>query len=206
MTTKKANKIVWVERWNRCFGGNDSISAEKIQDGKWVCKIKLPLIKKTIKVTSKTEVNAMLNSADKAVKLIKEHINEHKEIEFPPLSSCRYYEIVGNENGEYQYKGLTDEGRKKNGAALLKIKEESLKAVQKAIARIRKINRSTKNMFIQAIDRSLFPEEMNDKEIAFSMFEKNINQNDNYASISVEVRDGFVISVGYSLNSIKGVK
>ena len=139
MIEKCANKIMWVERWLMQFGKDgcalEGITADKTQNGKWISKVELPLINKTIKVTSSKEVNAMLNVAEQCTKIIKEYLDNHLEIYFQPLSACRNWVIISDEEGNFKEMHLTDKARKRIGEQLMDMEEKSLKAVEQAVAK-----------------------------------------------------------------------
>ena len=199
--TFKANKIAYVERWVMHFGKNkeyDGIKANQLQNGKWACEIDLPLIEQTAKVVASTEINAMLNGANKAAKAIQEFLNEHPEVKWIPLSKFRHWEIEMSEHG-FASLHLNSEYRKKSGEQILMMQQETIKAVKKAIARIKKVNGSDKDLFIQVLDQSLFDDHKTIEEI---MHEINDKIENDYHMSNMTVcydKDGdSVIVVGYT--------
>ena len=164
--TFKANKIIWAERWIEHFGDKkdyEGIVANQLENGAWECVIELPLVNQTVTAVSTTEIGAMLSGADKAAKLIQEYLVEHPEVKWMPLSKARHWEITTDENG-YVMLRLNSNYRKKIGEDLMNISSESLKAVQKAINRIKRINGTDKDLFIQTYDKSLFGNDISDAE------------------------------------------
>ena len=100
--TFKANKIVYVNRWVMHFGKDkkyDGVKANQFTDGRWLCQIELPLINQTIEAVATTEINAMLNAADKATRLIKHYLENNPDVKWIPLSKFRHWEIEMCEHG-----------------------------------------------------------------------------------------------------------
>ena len=156
-----ANNILWVEYWigkvsNSCE--EYEITAQELLNGKWKCEIELPLINETVASVSATEVNAILNASAKAAKLIKTYASTHLEINIPNRFKGKPYYLESN-NGRYIRIGLSSEYRKKQGEQLKKMANESTKAIQRAISRIKKINGSDQDLYIQVLDKSLFARE-----------------------------------------------
>ena len=199
--TFKANKIAYVERWVMHFGKSkeyDGLEANQLPSGKWVCEIELPLVEQTVKTVASTEINAMLNSADKATKLIKEYLLKHPEVKWIPLSKFRHWEIEVSEHG-FVSLHLNSEYRKKSGEQMLMMQQESIKAVKKAIARIKRVNGSDKDLFIQVLDRSLFKEDATNDEIYKKIFDTMYDDHGIFVtSINCDNDSGHVIVVGYS--------
>ena len=199
--TFKANKIAYVERWVMHFGKNkeyDGVEANQLPNGKWACEIDLPLIEQTVKTVASTEINAMLNGANKAAKAIQEFLSEHPEVKWIPLSKFRHWEIEMGEHG-FVSLHLNSEYRKKSGEQMLMMQQESIKAVKKAIARIKRVNGSDKDLFIQVLDRSLFKEDATNDEIYKKIFDTMYDEHNIFiTSINCDSDSDHVIVVGYS--------
>lgn len=199
--TIKANKIAYVERWVMHYGKDnyyDGVEASQLPNGKWLCEIELPLINQTIKATSNTEINAMLNASDKATKAIKQYLEIHPDVKWIPLSKFRHWEIEIGEHG-FVSLHLNSEYRKKCGQEMLMMQQETIKAVKKAISRIKRINGSDKDLFIQVLDRSLFDENATNDDIYKKIFDAMYNDhNISVSSIECENDNSHVIVVGYS--------
>ena len=197
----KANKIEYVERWVRNYGKSkeyDGVEAKKTPSGKWLCEIELPLVNQTIKALSNTEINAMLNAADKATRAIKQYLKEHPDVKWPPLSKFRHWEI---EMGEYGFVSmhLNEEYRSRIGMQLVQMQQESIKAVKKSIARIKRINGSDKGMFIQVLDRSLFDKDATNDEIFKKIHDAMYYKHNIFvSSIGCDSDNDHVIMIGYS--------
>ena len=205
---KNANNIMWVEYWIRKAHPSFEeyeLYAEKYDDYRWICEIELPLINKTVKSISEKEVNAMLNASEKAAKLINEYMKEHPELVIKNSFKGKRWEIVSDENGKFLSMGMSSAWRREQGKQMEKMTKDSLEAVKKAIKRIAKINGTSKNLFIQVLDQSLFDE---DKPIRDIMYEVNDKIENDYHMTNMTVcydKDGdSVIVVGYTFPSEKG--
>lgn len=200
---KKANKIIWVERWmlhfNEKKSGYEAIEANQLEDGRWYSEITLPLINVVTSAFGKTEVGAMLNVADKATKTIQNYLTIHSEIKWLPLSKCRHWEIHSDENGRYILIKQNSEYRKKSGEQMLMMQQESIKAVKKAIARINRVNGSAKDLFIQVLDRSLFEKDATNDEIYKKIFDTMYDKcGIAITTIDCDNDNNHVIVVGYA--------
>ena len=205
---KNANNIMWVEYWIRKAHPSFEeyeLYAERYDDYRWICEIELPLINKTVKSISEKEVNAMLNASEKAAKLIDEYMKEHPELVIRNSFKGKRWEIVSNETGKFLSMGMSSAWRREQGKQMEKMTKDSLEAVKKAIKRIAKINGTSKNLFIQVLDQSLFDE---DKPIRDIMYEVNDKIENDYHMTNMTVcydKDGdSVIVVGYTFPSEKG--
>ena len=205
---KNANNIMWVEYWIRKAHPSFEeyeLYAERYDDYRWICEIELPLINKTVKSISEKEVNAMLNASEKAAKLINEYMKEHPELVIKNSFKGKRWEIVSDETGKFLSMGMSSAWRREQGKQMEKMTKDSLEAVKKAIKRIAKINGTSKNLFIQVLDQSLFDE---DKPIRDIMYEVNDKIENDYHMTNMTVcydKDGdSVIVVGYTFPSEKG--
>ena len=130
MKKLNANKILWVESWVNKADPNINdfeLCAESLPNGKWRCEVYLPLINETVKSTSSTEVNAMLNASRKAAKLIDEYMKDHPELEITNEFKGMPYLIESDENGRYKSIGLSSEYRRKEGEKMFKEALKNLK-------------------------------------------------------------------------------
>ena len=205
---KNANNIMWVEYWIRKAHPSFEeyeLYAERYDDYRWICEIELPLINKTVKSISEKEVNAMLNASEKAAKLIDEYMKEHPELVIRNSFKGKRWEIVSDETGKFLSMGMSSAWRREQGKQMEKMTKDSLEAVKKAIKRIAKINGTSKNLFIQVLDQSLFDD---DKPIRDIMYEVNDKIENDYHMTNMTVcydKDGdSVIVVGYTFPSEKG--
>lgn len=206
--TKNANNIMWVEYWIRKAHPSFEeyeLYAEKYDNYRWICEIELPLINKTVKSISEKEVNAMLNASEKAAKLIDEYMKEHPELVIRNSFKGKRWEIVSDENGKFLSMGMSSAWRREQGKQMEKMTRDSLETVKKAIKRLAKINGTSKNLFIQVLDQSLFDE---DKSIQDIMYEVNDKIENDYHMSNMTVcydKDGdSVIVVGYTFPSKEG--
>ncbi len=199
--TLKANKIAYVERWVMHFNKDREyygVEAKQLPNGKWLCEINLPLVEQTVKALALTEINAMINASNKATKTIKQYLEDHPEVKWIPLSKFRHWEIEKDEYG-YVTMHLNSEYRKKGGEQLLKIQQESIKAVKRAISRIKRVNGTDRNLFIQVLDRSLFDEESTNDEIYKKVFDTLYDQHNIFVdSIDCSSDSNHIIVVGYT--------
>lgn len=165
---KNANNIMWVEYWiqkaHPSFKDYE-LTAEKYDDYRWICEIELPLINKTVKSISEKEVNAMFNASEKAAKLIDEYMNNHPELKIINNFKGKRWEINGDENGKFLSMGMSKAWREEQGKQMMKMTDDSLETIKKAIIKIAKINGTSKNLFIQVLDKSLFDDDMTIEEI-----------------------------------------
>ena len=205
---KNANNIMWVEYWIRKAHPSFEeyeLYAEKYDNYRWICEIELPLINKTVKSISEKEVNAMLNASEKAAKLINEYMKEHPELVIRNSFKGKRWEIVSDENGKFLSMGMSSAWRREQGKQMEKMTRDSLETVKKAIKKLAKINGTSKNLFIQVLDQSLFDE---DKSIQDIMYEVNDKIENDYHMTNMTVcydKDGdSVIVVGYTFPSEKG--
>ena len=199
---------MWVEYWIRKAHPSFEeyeLYAERYDDYRWICEIELPLINKTVKSISEKEVNAMLNASEKAAKLINEYMKEHPELVIKNSFKGKRWEIVSDENGKFLSMGMSSAWRREQGKQMEKMTRDSLETVKKAIKRLAKINGTSKNLFIQVLDQSLFDE---DKPIRDIMYEVNDKIENDYHMTNMTVcydKDGdSVIVVGYTFPSEKG--
>ncbi len=205
---QNANNIMWVEYWiqkaHPSFEDYELL-AERYDDYRWICEIKLPLIEKSVKSISEKEVNAMLNASEKAAKLIDEYMKDHPELEIINRFKGKRWEIVSDETGKFISTGMNSAWREKLGKQLEKMTKDSLETIKKAIKRLAKINGTSKNLFIQVLDQSLFDE---DKSIQDIMYEVNDKIENDYHMSNMTVcydKDGeSVIVVGYTFPSKEG--
>ena len=197
---KAANKTVYINYWFTWYGepNNDGVTATRLPNGRWVCEIKLPLINKTVKSVSSTAANAMENASKKAIPLVEKYLSEHPEVTFISKSQIRHYEFYTDELGFTGYR-QNSEYRKKVGENLLKMNLESAKVIEKAVARIKRINGSTKNLFIQVIERSFFDEKDKIVDIQNKISNRLLNGNQNWfvSWQSTVVSKTSVIAIGY---------
>lgn len=205
---QNANNIMWVEYWiqkaHPSFKDYE-LFAERYDESRWICEIKLPLINKTVKAISEKEVNAMLNASEKAAKLINEYMKKHPELELRNMFKGKRWEINSDENGKFLSIGMSSAWRLKQGKQMEKMTKDSLDTIKRAIKRLAKINGTSKNLFIQVLDRSLFDENKSTQEI---MYEVNDKIENNYHMTNMTVCNdedgGSVIVMGYTLPSKEG--
>lgn len=204
---KNANNMMWVEYWiNKAHPSNadQEIYAEKYDEFRWICKIDLPLINKTVESISSKEIDAMLNASKKAAILIDEYMKEHHELVIINRFKGKRWEICGDENGRYICSGMSNAWRQEQAKQIQKMDEEAIEAVKKSIKKISKIRGSDNNLFIQVLDHSLFDDDASIDDIIEEVSEKIQKE---YPMISLMVtydkESGSVIAVGYTLASIK---
>lgn len=197
---KSANKTVYVDYWFLMFGepNDDGVTANQLPNGMWVCELKLPLIDKTVKASSKSAANAMANASEKATKLIKKYLNEHQDVKFIPVRYFHHYEFYTSESGYTGFR-LNSEYRKKVGNDMLKMQLESTKAIEKAVSKIAKINGTDKNLFVQVIDKSYFDKDDTTEDIQRKIRRKMLgNTSDWYIAWKVTtILGNCVIAAGY---------
>ena len=198
---------MWVEYWIRkahpSFGEYE-LFAEKYDDCRWICEIKLPLINKTVKSISEKEVNAMLNASTKAAKLIDEYMKDHPELKIINRFKGKRWEIVSDETGKFISMGMSSAWRREQGKQMEKMTKDSLETIKKAIKKLAKINGKSKNLFIQVLDQSLFDDNMTLTEIIKEVNDKIEKEyHTTQCSVCYDIDGGSVIAVGYTLPSIQ---
>ena len=198
---KSANKTAYIDLWLTLNGEphNDGVTATQLPNGKWVCEINLPLVNQIVKSVAPTEINAMANASEKAVPLVEKYLSEHPEVKFRDRSTVRHYEFFTDEFGYAGFK-LNSEYRKRCGEEQLKIKLESSKALEKAVAKIKRINGDDENLFVQVIDRRFLADaNASIEEIQYNIYEKMVSQFCDYhiSWVTTSVVDNYVIAVGY---------
>lgn len=198
---KNANNIMWVEYWIRkahpsC--ADYELYAEKYDESRWICEIKLPLINKTVRSISDEEVKALLNASNKASKLIDEYMKEHPELEITNSYKSKRWEVTSDENGRVKSIGMSVEWRKRLGRQTQKKVELSAVTITKALEKINKINNTTEGLFVKAYDVKLFGNKTGEEidNQVYEMTRKEYSESLNTCSISVG--DDFVIVIGYA--------
>ena len=198
---KSANKYFWVTYWLEKFGPSfeeAEVTAEQREDGKWVCQIQIPLVNKTVKSVSTTEINALYNASEKAATLIDEYLLSHPELVVKNRFKRGHYEFKETPDGKFKYAGLTSEYRQKEGDKMLKMMTDSFKAVERAIARIKTINGSDKGLFIQVVDKTCFSKESDEREIQSKVYDIINNEYGDYMGVGSVIIENHVITVGYT--------
>ena len=199
---------MWVEYWiqkaHPSFEDYE-LFAERYDDYRWICEIKLPLIEKSVKSISEKEVNAMLNASEKAAKLIDEYMKEHPELNIENSFKGKRWEIESDETGKFLSMGMSDAWRREQGKQLEKMIDDSLNVVKRAIKKLAKINGTSKNLFIQVLDQSLFDDGKTIRDILHETNDRivrdyNISNINSYYDRDSES----VIAVGYTFPSIDG--
>lgn len=167
--TKNANNIMWVEYWiqqaHPSFKDYE-LYAEKYDEYRWICEIKLPLIDKTVTAISQKEIQAILNASNKAAKLIDEYMKLHPELHIDNPYKNGHWEIKGNEDGEYESRGLSSKERRRQGSKYIESVNKSMEIVSDAIDKIKKILGDNKGFSIHVYDLSCFPADATINEIS----------------------------------------
>lgn len=203
-TTKSATTMMWVEYWVKYVDPSRNrfeIWADKLPNGKWKCEIELPLINQKVISIATTQVNAMKNASAKAAKLINEYMKVHPEMEIRNIFKGEEWVFEEDENGNFKSAGRSSRCRVREGKQLQWKMEESSKAVEKAISRIKKVNGSTKNLFIQVIDKSFFKEDDSLEDIQRKIRNKMLGDSSDWwiSWVSTSIAEDCVAVVGYIL-------
>lgn len=196
---------MWVEYWiNKAHPSNvdQEIYAEKYDGFRWICKIDLPLINKTVEAISTKEIDAMLNASKKAAILIDEYMKEHPELVIINRFKGKRWEICGDENGRYICSGMSSAWRQEHAKQIQKMDKEAIEAVKKSIKKISKIRGSNKNLFVQVLDQSLFDDNASVNDILKKVSDK-IQQEYLMVNLTIyyDKDNEKVIAVGYALPS-----
>ena len=199
---KNANNIMWVEYWIQHVNPSledYEIAAERYDNYRWICEIELPLINKTVKSISEKEVNAMLNAAEKAAKVINEYMKNNPDLAVRNMFKGMRWEIISDENGKFLSKGMNKAWKEELDKQISRITNGSIMAIKKAIKRIAKLNGTSKNLFIQVMDRSLFDDKMTVEQISHEI---NVRIEKDYPTLDMTVccdkDEDSIIVVGYT--------
>lgn len=199
---QSANKTVYIDHWCTWYGDsqNDGVTATQLPNGKWLCEITLPVINQTVKSISSTAANAMENASKKAIPLVEQYLSEHPDTVFISRSSIRHYEFYTDELGETCFRE-NSEYRQRAGKKMAKMHADTAKAMEKAVAKIAKINGTDKGLFVQAIDKSYFKEDDTIKDIQRKIRYKMLGETSDYyiAWEATTIVGNSVIAVGYIL-------
>lgn len=168
---KPANKFVYVEQWiNYIVYPRQDIEAKLLDNGKWECEINLPVIEQTVRSVSKSEINALLNATSKAYKIIKECMADCGE-EFTPFNvygpNDKY--IFYLDNVGRAKVSVKEECGKRYHANKLKKEQACAKAMEQALAKIKKANGSNDDLFIIVEKRSAFDENYSLEQIGHAI-------------------------------------
>ena len=171
---KCANNIMWVEAWVKQAHPSVvfEIGAEPIED-KWVCEFSIPTVNKTVKSISSTEVNAMLNSAKKARKLIEDYMMEHPECKITIDEHwSKNWEIKEDDEGHFVSLGRSGLVREKEGIVFIKRMAAVRRAFEVALMKASKLLGSTEGLNVQILDKRLFSDDADVREIEDQIWER----------------------------------
>lgn len=198
---KNANKIMWVEYWINCVNKNDEaeIWAEKYDNYRWECEIQLPLINQKVSSIALSQINAMINACEKASNLIEKYMAVHPELIIHNIFKGKQRQIVGDENGNFKSMGMSSKMKMAQGRITQMIAEKSIEAVIGAIKKIEKIKGTSKNLFIQVLDKSVFDDNKPVEEIMLEVANKvKDDYNVSPYAINYMKSGNSVIVVGYT--------
>ena len=165
--SKIANNIVWVEAWIKQAHPSleFEISAEPYKN-KWKCEFDIPMVCKTVKSISTTEVNAMLDAAKQARKLIGEYLDTHPELK---NKVDKYWTkdwiIDGDENGNFIGLGRSHKANQSESDKFIQRIGAARRAIDTAINKIEKIFEYRGSLNIQVIDKKLIGDNPNLQEL-----------------------------------------
>lgn len=203
MKNKSANNIVWVEYWILKVDPTQEaeIFADQTPDGNWKCEIELPLINQTVCSIAKTQVDAMIKTADQAAKIINDYMSAHQELNIKNIYTNGHYEIVEDEKGNFLSIEVNSEHRRKESKKMVNAISKTLDIIGNAVEKIEKISYLNKNIFIQVVDKSVFPDNLDDTEIS-DMIDDNIRQvyGYGYQGFAATIRNNLIINVGYIID------
>lgn len=164
---KSANNIMWVEAWiKQAHPSLDfEISAEPHKN-KWKCEFDIPTVNKTAKSVSTTEVNAMLNAAKQARKLINEYLKVHPELKnIVDKYWIKDWIIKEDDNGNFLGLGRSSKAYKRESDAFVQKIGAARRAIETALSRIDKIFDYRGGLNIQVIDKKLIGKNPNLREL-----------------------------------------
>ena len=166
-TNKSANNIMWVEAWiKQAHPSLDfEISAETYK-GKWKCEFEIPIVNRVVKSISTTEVNAMLNAAKQARKLISGYLINHQETKITvDKYLAKDWVIKEDEKGHFVSLSRSQRAIRKDSAVFVQKIELLKRVIDTAMNRIEKIFDYRGSLNIQVIDRHLFGNNLKLQEI-----------------------------------------
>lgn len=203
MKNKSANNIVWVEYWILKVDPTQEaeIFANQTPDGSWKCEIELPRINQKVCSMADTQVDAMIKTADQAAEIINDYMSAHQELNIKNIYANGHYEIIEDENGNFVSIEVNSEYRKKESEKLVNAISKTLDIIGNAVEKVEKISYLNKNIFIQVVDKSVFPDNLDDTEIS-DMIDDNIRQvyGYGYQGFAATIRNNLIINVGYIID------
>lgn len=198
----KANNIVWVEYWiNQVNPSSEEyeITAEQLDNGKWICEIELPLVGKTVNTFSETEINTVLDAADIASKYIDEYMSNNADqvIKNPYIGEDLV--IESDENGEITFVGPSYEQRQELNKLFDSFTNKLIIAASDAMKELPKKYRSNVGVVVKILDKSLFGDDLLESELEFKV-RKYLNNDTNVKDQIVCYDDASesIIIVGYA--------
>ncbi len=131
-----------------------------------------------------------------------EYMKEHPELKIINRFKGKRREIVSDETGKFLSMGMSSAWRREQGKQMEKMMKDSIETVKKAIKKLAKINGTSKNLYIQVLDQSLFDDNMAVKKILEEMTEKIEKEyHTTQCTVCYDKGGDSVIVVGYTLPS-----
>ena len=178
---RNANNYFWVEYWINEIEPKEEkyeIQVTRYDYYRWICEIDLPLINKTVRAISEKEINAVLNASNKAAKLIDEYMKKHRNLSIKNTYKRGGWIMEGNEKGEILLFGQSKVGAERENKRWHKTFRKARTILKKAIRDVSKICGTSKNLFIEVFDDSVFGKEVTSKEIRktlYQIYDDNFN-------------------------------
>lgn len=201
--SKTANNIMWVEAWiKQAHPSLDFEISAKPFKSRWICEFNIPTVNKSVKSISTTEVNAMLNAAKQARKLINEYLNNHPELkDIVDKYWAKGWVIEEDENGNFMSLGRSQKSIKSDNDKFAQSITSLGKIIETAMNKIERLFDYRGSLNIQVIDKKLLNGNSNLREIeekAWDNYRKTYCMDDNVARWqTTHVTDDSVILVRY---------
>ena len=196
---RKANNYLWVEHWLHKY--NDSskpskIRANKIENNKWECQITLPLVNDTISSIENSEIGAIYCACEKSAKLINQYIDRHPDLEIQNIYKKGKYEFMEPTGDGFIWAIQTKSPKLKSREKLEKLTNKFIKVIEKAILRLKAINGSDKNLFIQVIDKNCFEKDAEFNKIQTIICDNIIKNYGEYIGMASKLSGDHLINIG----------
>ena len=206
-TNKTANDIMWVEAWiKQAHPSLDfEISADKFGH-KWKCEFDIPTVNKRVECISNTEVDAMLEGASLARKLIDEYLMIHPELKnIVDKYWSKDWLIEQDENGNFKKIFRDPNVRKNEGERFAQNISTVKRIIENALEKANEVFDYSGSFNIQVIDKKLFDSSLKLEEIerkVWDNYEKAYGTDMNATWQTMFVTDDCFIFIRYQTRII----
>ena len=195
-------KILEVYNWSKVLDPKTINPFESYVDeyGEKVCSVFLPLINKTIMGYGKNELERIINLANDGANEIAYYLSNHPECKIKTIYSLKTHEIIFEEEIDQIFIKLNEEEIFNKELNRNKQKSVLKRAFIKKFFEDYKSKFSQDDgLFLQLIERDVFPDSMDDKEIhnylidsILEMFDSdareiNVHQDENHILVTARI-------------------